>query len=147
MMGIKATPIFYFWGMMDLAYVVRFLWLNFSHQRIPIYDDTLAFLSNRPVLGVYGDLFFILSLCLTLSLPVSAWLFLRQRRCAITLAYLQTPVRLLTVTPSLSFIPWLIGIIGVQHALLNLGLLLCSEIAKVLSLRFIRVDRRKNAVS
>lgn len=144
---LKATPIFYFWGSMDLLYVVRFLWLNLSHKRVPFYDDIHVFLTHRPISCVYGDVLFALSLCLMLSIPVSAWLFLRQRRYAIALAYLQTPVRLLTMTPSLSFIPWFVGSIGFQHALLNLGLLLFSEIAKVLTLRFTRIGRRENAVS
>ncbi|MEC5344339.1 arginine:ornithine antiporter [Brenneria populi] len=160
----KAASIFYFWGTLDLFYAIRFLWLNLAHNRVPIYDDIHAFLSYRPISGVYGDILFALSLCLTLSIPVSAWLFLwrascpspsapsqatlknapgvflsqRLRRSAVALAYLQTPVRLLTMTPSLSFIPWFIGMSGLQHAPLNLGLLLFSEIAKVTTLRFAR---------
>ncbi|QTF09788.1 arginine:ornithine antiporter [Brenneria izadpanahii] len=144
---INAASVFYFWGIMDLFYVVRYLWLNFSHNNIPIYDEVLTFWRLRPFHGGYLDVFFGLSLILTLSIPVSAGLFLRHHRFAVTLAYLQTPLRLLTAAPSLSFIPWLIGVIGFHHALLNLGLLLFSEIAKVLTLRLIRVKRRENPVS
>ncbi|ATA25196.1 hypothetical protein BIY26_17180 [Brenneria goodwinii] len=168
---INATSVFYFWGMMDLFYVARYLWLSFSHNRIPIYDEILTFWQLRPFHGDYVDILFALSLGLLLSIPVSAVLFLwtaihgatfqpspapfnispenflRQRRFAVTLAYLQTPIRLLTAAPSLSFIPWLVGVIGFHHALLNLGLLLFSEIAKVLTLRLTRVKRRENPVS
>ncbi|KVW87739.1 hypothetical protein WL00_14620 [Burkholderia cepacia] len=127
-------PLYLFWGGLDLLYLIRFLWLNFADGRIPLYHDIQAFGQlHEP--GDHAAVWLGLSLLLTVSIAVSACLFLRGGRYARPLAYAQVPLRLLLAVPSLSFIPWLLHLGEGSSLSLNLGLLLVSEVLKVITLR------------
>ena len=127
-------PLYLFWGGLDLLYLVRFLWLNFADGRIPLYHDIQAF-GQLHEQGDHAAVWLGLSLLLTVSIAVSACLFLRGSRYARPLAYAQVPLRLLLAVPSLSFIPWLLHLGEGSSLSLNLGLLLVSEVLKVITLR------------
>ncbi|MCA7993983.1 hypothetical protein LGM63_25350 [Burkholderia cepacia] len=127
-------PLYLFWGGLDLLDLVRYCWLNLAAGRIPLYHDIQAFEQlHEP--GGYAAVWFGLSLLLTVSIVVSACLFLRGSRYARPLAYAQVPLRLLLAVPSLSFIPWLLLLEEGPSLSLNLGLLLLSEVLKVVTLR------------
>ncbi len=125
--------VFLFWGCMDLFFILHFLWSNFGHGRIPFYTDFRA-------LGELGQPFWfstawlVLSLFLVASTAVSAWLFLSGHRFAKRWAYAQTPLRLVLAEPSLSFIPMLLNIAESHSLVLNLSLLIGSEVLKVYTL-------------
>ncbi|MCA8120099.1 hypothetical protein LGN07_15375 [Burkholderia cepacia] len=125
--------LYLFWGGLDLLYLIRYCWLNLADERIPLYHDIQAFGQlHEP--GGYAAVWFGLSLLLTVSIAVSAYLFLRGSRYARPLAYVQVPLRLLLAVPSLSFIPWLLHLGEGASLPLNLGLLLLSELLKVITL-------------
>ncbi|MGI0506044.1 hypothetical protein ABY44_23670 [Burkholderia sp. ZZQ-2] len=72
-------PLYLFWGGLDLLYLIRFLWLNFADGRIPLYHDIQAFGQlHEP--GDHAAVWLGLSLLLTVSIAVSACLFLRGGR-------------------------------------------------------------------
>jgi hypothetical protein len=119
---------------MDLFFIARFLWVgtSISQGRIPIYSDFVAFSQYHHLW--FGTLLFSLSLWLTLSIAVSAFLFLYGCRYARLWAYAQEPLRLLVVVPSVSLVPWLLPHLGAPSVALNITLLLGSEALKILSL-------------
>lgn len=125
--------IFLFWGGMDLLFIARFLWASSRRGYIPVYSDLVAF-SQLDQSFWPGGLLFGLSLCLTLSIVVSAFLFLRGNRRARLWAYAQEPLRLLMAAPSVPFIPGLLSYSGVVSLVLNITLLLGSEALKILTL-------------
>lgn len=127
--------IYLFWAAMDLLYLCRYLWSSISRGEIPLYGDFLSFQQlqlSEP--GWYAAPLFGLSVLLILSIAVSAGLFLTGSRFARPVAYVQTPLRLLMVVPSLSFLPWLLQWVGRSDVLLNALLLLGSETLKVVTL-------------
>ncbi|WP_127960503.1 arginine:ornithine antiporter [Serratia microhaemolytica] len=131
---ITRKTVFRFWAVLDLFYLVRFIWLNISQQRIPLYDDIVAFNHYLPQQGTASIILFCLSIVLTLSIPVSAGLLFKQHRLATWLAYAQTPLRLLLVVPSLAFLPWALKTLDLHNAQIALGLLIISEVLKVWTL-------------
>jgi len=129
--------VYLFWGVLDLFYVIRFLWLQIAAGNIPLYHDIQAFGQlHEP--GGYAAIVLGLSLLLTVSIAGSAYLFLCSSRYAKPLAYAQLPLRLLLAVPSLSFLPWLLHLGGTLNPWLNLGLLLVSELLKFITLYRIR---------
>ncbi|AOY99970.1 hypothetical protein BKK81_12540 [Cupriavidus sp. USMAHM13] len=131
--AVVTRPLYLFWGGLDLLYLIRLFWLNLAIGRVPLYDDIQAF-GQLHEQGGYGAVGLGLSLLLTVSIAVSACLFLRGSRYARPLAYAQVPLRLLLAVPSLSFIPWLLHAGEGASLPLNLGLLLLSELLKVVTL-------------
>lgn len=132
-MTMKRSNVFFFWGAMDLYFMLRFLWGSISQGRIPIYSDIVSFRQlDDP--GWYAAPLLCLTLALILSIAVSAWLFLSGSRYAKGLAYVQTPLRLFLVTPSVSVIPWLLGLVDSRNVAINLTLLIGSEVLKLYTL-------------
>jgi hypothetical protein len=129
--------IYRFWGFLDLFHVIRFAWLNLAQGRIPLYDDVLA----ASQLGEHGPMamaLICLGVALNLSIGASAILLLAMHRFAFVLCLVQTPFRLLLVVPSLSVIPFLLGVMDLRNAMLSAALVLLSEVLKVSSLLLAR---------
>lgn len=131
---MKTGWIYLFWGGMDLFYLVRFSYVNFSNGRIPIYSDVQSFFLLSAEHGLYPVVFFMLGVVLNVSIICSMWLFFCGSGRASSLAYAQIPLRLLLVTPSLSFLPSVSKVTGVTSVMLLLGLLLLSEVVKFFSI-------------
>lgn len=100
------TKVIYFWGICDLIFVLIYISSSISNEEIPLYTEILFFLKlfNSPststsYLGVASLLFF-----LTISIPVSAYLLLRQHKAAAIMCYFQFPVRVIIGYSSLPFV-------------------------------------------
>jgi hypothetical protein len=130
--------IFWFWGVMDLFYIVRFSYVNYAQGKIPLYSDIQSFLTIAPEHGMASVLFFLLAVALNLSIVVSAFLLLFRQRSALPFIYFQTPLRLFGVVPSLALLPWLINVNGLTSPILLFALLVVSEMIKLISLVFVR---------
>ncbi|MDN7874660.1 hypothetical protein [Burkholderia aenigmatica] len=130
-------PLYLFWGGLDLFYLIRYVWINVADGRMPIVADLQAF-SQLDQPHWFAGLWLGLSVMLTLSIVVSAFLFLRGNAAARRLAYAQEPLRLLLAVPSLSFIPWLLTHFGITSLVLSITLLLGSEALKIISLYMTR---------
>jgi hypothetical protein len=132
---MNSHRVYRFWGVMDLMYVLFFLYASLSQGRIPVYDD---YFSMRDQVVHFGSelpfYMFTCSLTLIVSVTYTMVLFFRRSRSALLIAYTQIPMRLFLVVPSLSFLPWLIGLFEVRQAALGLFLLFVSEGLKVSSL-------------
>lgn len=133
---MKTRGLYWFWGAMDLFYVVRFCYLNFSQGKIPIYSDIQSFILLQPEHGTVSALFFWLSVFLNVSIVVSMFMFFLGARRVQSLVYIQVPLRVLLTVPSLSFLLWLSKVGGVTSAAWLFGLLLFSEVIKLFSIFF-----------
>ncbi|PLV44209.1 hypothetical protein NV64_22330, partial [Erwinia sp. B116] len=61
---LNRKHVLYFWGMFDLFYICRFIWLNISQGRIPLVDDIFYFSDVYPHQGAYSLVLFSFSLLL-----------------------------------------------------------------------------------
>jgi len=129
-----------FWGVMDVLYLAAYVWQSIAEGRIPLIDDIFNFnqLYTEQGGGYWLILIFILSMITTLSIAFSAVLLLIAWDKVGYLVAAQTPLRLLLVVPSLSFLPWILKGINSGGIALALVLLLTSEILKVCSLLLAR---------
>lgn len=127
---LKRNCVLYFWAMFDLFYIVRFVWLNISQERIPLVDDVLSFGEIYPQQGAYSLVVFSFSLLLNLSIIFSSVLFLTKWRYAHWLVYVQTPLRLFFFIPSISILPWIFKIMSIKAGLIFFSAVLLSEVIK-----------------
>lgn len=135
-MKLNFRQVCMFWGSMDILYLANYLWQSIAGGRIPLIDDIFSFnqLYTEQGGGYWLILIFTLSMITTLSIFFSAVLLLTTGDRVIYLVAAQTPLRLLLVMPSLSFLPWLLNGINPGGIGLALVLLLTSEALKVWSL-------------
>lgn len=135
-MKLNFRQVCMFWGSMDVLYLANYLWQSIAGGRIPLIDDIFSFnqLYTEQGGGYWLILIFTLSMITTLSIFFSAVLLLTTGDSVIYLVAAQTPLRLLLVMPSLSFLPWILNGINPGGIGLALVLLLTSEALKVWSL-------------
>ncbi|UJD91953.1 hypothetical protein FS594_24660 (plasmid) [Rahnella aquatilis] len=120
---------------MDFLYIVRFVWLNIQQGRIPLIDDIRSFSKIYPEHGTSSVVIFSTSLLLNVSIIFSVIVLVKKWKGVNFLIYLQIPFRLLLLTPSLSFLPWLFKSLGISSVLVLILAVIVSEIIKVYSLK------------
>jgi len=136
-MKLNFRQVCMFWGSMDVLYLANYLWQSIARGRIPFVDDIVNFSELYPEQGggYWLIILFTLSLITTLSIVFSAVFLLIGWGKVYYLVAAQTPLRLLLVIPSLSFLPWFL--IGIHPGVvIALCLLLMSEALKLWSLYF-----------
>jgi len=137
-MRLNFRQVCMFWGVMDVLFLAAYVWQSIVEGRIPIIDDIFSFkqLYTEQGGGYWLILIFTLSIITTLSIVFSAVMLLNAWVKVSYLVAAQTPLRLLLVIPSLSFLPWILKGINPGGIGLALVLLLTSEALKVWSLIF-----------
>jgi len=128
----------FFWGGMDVFYIIRFIYLNIEKGRIPLISDIIDFGNLTEIHTFYTVITFAISLLLTLSIFFSAYFLIRQKGLVNYIVYAQTPFRLFFAIPSLSFLPWLIKAVDIKSILISGVILIASEIIKIVSLNVSR---------
>ena len=144
--NLNRKNVFYFWALFDLLYIIRFIWLNLEQGRIPLVDDILSFNSIFPQHGSYSLILFSLSLLLNISIVFSAIYLFRQKSNVRWLIYIQTPLRIIFITPSLSFLPWLLKTLSIKSAAIFLLATVLSEILKVVTIYLTKKTATNNHV-
>lgn len=129
--NLNRKHVFYFWALFDLFYIMRFIWLNLEQGRIPLIDDILSFNGILPHQGFYSLVLFSLSLLLNVSIFFSAIFLFKQSRNIHWLIYIQTPLRIMFIIPSLSVLPWLLKTFSIKSGAIFLLVTIFSEILKV----------------
>lgn len=132
-MKLRFRHVCLFWGIMDALYLAHYLWANITRQRLPFISDVLDFTHHYAEQGggIWLVVIFILSMITTLSLVLSAILLLMGRTKVFGLIVLQTPLRLLLVIPSITFLPWLFATFSHRGIAVAISLLILSEVIKV----------------
>ncbi len=135
-MKLSFRQVCMFWGVMDVLYLAAYVWQSIAEGRIPLIDDIFSFnqLYTEQGGGYWLILIFTLSMITTLSIAFSAVLLLTTWDKVGYLVAAQTPLRLLLVVPSLSFLPWVLKGINPGGIGLSLFILLTSEALKIWSL-------------
>ncbi|CRY70100.1 hypothetical protein [Yersinia pseudotuberculosis] len=136
-MNLK-SKIFIFWGMMDLYYIVRYIWVSLSVGKIPFVSDINNFLPmDFSDLLIYRVIV-IGSMLTTISVLFTAFFFLKNKKIAIMAAFIQEPFRLIFGVYSISLIPTVINALGMTILVTNLFLLVISESLKIYTLLIAR---------
>lgn len=132
-MNLK-SKIFIFWGMMDLYYIVRYIWVSLSVGKIPFVSDINNFLPmDFSDLLIYRVIV-IGSMLTTISVLFTAFFFLKNKKIAIMAAFIQEPFRLIFGVYSISLIPTVINALGMTILVTNLFFLFISEGLKIYTL-------------
>ena len=126
--------VFYFWAVCDLFYIARFIFINLEQGRIPLVDDVLSFSYLFPQQGIYSLIAFSFSLLLNVSIIFSAIFLFKQSKYIHWLIYFQTPLRIIYLIPSLSFLPWLLKTLSIKSGAIFLLVTILSEVLKVVTL-------------
>ncbi len=138
-MKLNFRKVCLFWGMMDIFYIGRFIWLNAEQGRIPLIDDVISFNHIYPEYSG-GEwmvvLFFTLSIMLNVSVVFSAIFLIAGWRKVRYFVFAQIPFRLLFIIPSISFTPWLLKQLHASSIAVLITVLVFSEILKVVSFYF-----------
>ncbi|SUB29838.1 Uncharacterised protein [Yersinia pseudotuberculosis] len=136
-MNLK-SKIFIFWGMMDLYYIVRYIWVSLSVGKIPFVSDINNFLHmDFSDLLIYRVIV-IGSMLTTISVLFTAFFFLKNKKIAIMAAFIQEPFRLIFGVYSISLIPTVINALGMTILVTNLFFLFISEGLKIYTLLIAR---------
>jgi len=120
---------------MDVLYLATYVWKSSTQGRIPFVDDIINFnaLYSEQGGSYWLLILFVLSMITTLSIVFSALFLLTAWNKVGYLVAAQTPLRLLVVVPSLTFLPWIMKWITPGNVAVALFLLLVSEALKVSS--------------
>ncbi len=134
-MKLSFRQVCIFWGVMDVLYLATYVLKSSTQGRIPFVDDIINFSALYSEQGgsYWLLILFILSMITTLSIVFSALLLLTAWNKVGYLVAAQTPLRLLVVVPSLTFLPWIMKWITPGNVAVALFLLLISEALKVSS--------------
>ncbi|MBM3072596.1 hypothetical protein HV346_13490 [Enterobacter sp. RHBSTW-00994] len=144
-MKINFRKVCMFWGGMDALYIAHYFWYKIAQKQVPFVDDILNFTN------IYSDhgssyllvTIFVLSMLTTLSIVFSALLLFLCWDRVFCVVVAQTPLRLLLVIPSVTFLPWLVKSIAPGEIVVAIVLLLLSEVTKIGSfLIAIRLEKR-----
>ena len=132
--GCKST-VWFAWGWFDVLYIALYVTTNLRHDKVPYlaaWEMTLAYWGD---LGPAQALKLVLNWVLQVSLFVSCFLLLAQRDAARWVGYLQMPLRIFFIAPSVSVL-----VLGAQFfpdrsTVLMVVLAIASELMKFWSLR------------
>ena len=132
-MKLRFRHVCLFWGIMDALYLTHYIWVNIARQRLPFISDVVDFSHHYAEQGggIWLVVIFALSMITTLSLGLSAILLLMGWTKVFGLIAMQTPLRLLLVIPSITFLPWLFTRFSHHGIALAISLLILSEVIKV----------------
>lgn len=139
-MKLNFRKVCLFWGMMDVFYIVRLIWLNAEQGRIPFIDDVIGFsqMYSEYGGGFWVAIIFLLSMILNVSIIFSAIFLIVGWSKVRYFVFAQIPFRLLITVPSFSFVAWLLKQLDVNNSAVFFVVLVFSEILKVLSFVFSR---------
>lgn len=130
----RSAFVHYFWGALDLVYLSWYIVESLKRDKVPFLSDLLLINDAYKHSGILiGIVYSYLGWLLSLSVCLSAILLLLRRNSAKFFCYVQSPVRVVYLAPSLSLIyflpeslrgdPWVIGLV-----------LIFSELSKIFSL-------------
>lgn len=127
--------VYWFWGAMDAFFLARYAVTSVMGGRVPYLSDVetaLWLLREHSVLQLY---LFGFAMLLQVSIVISCLLFFFGRETVKWVVYVQTPLRLAFIVPSVSLL-----LVGAQfvlnyNPLLLVALVITSEALKVWSVR------------
>jgi hypothetical protein len=96
-----------FWALCDLSFIALYVVQSTIKGRFPIISDIGSGFKSAEGFGVQNIKYIVvLGSLLFVSILVSGLLLLMKNKIGAILVYIQTPIRIISVTPSLYFIFW-----------------------------------------
>ncbi|WP_369988414.1 hypothetical protein [Pseudomonas xanthosomatis] len=125
------------WGALDAFYIFFVIFSSLKRGVTPFVSDFAAALANMDQWGGGLEFMVWMGLVTQLSLVASSVLLCLGRACAVYVAGIQTPFRILFIVPSFS----LILLLPDTSTAVWLSLIVASEVAKVWSLWWLWKNR------
>lgn len=126
------------WGVLDIMTILWYMGWSVSKNQMPfVYDIKHQFLDAAPQIGMATAVSLSLVVFAAfMSLIASGILLIRRRKAGVVIAFIQTPVRLLTVIPpSIFFLLWPLGsLLDSPSAAIGFSLTLLVELVKLSSM-------------
>lgn len=124
--------VFPFWGVLDVVYFLWILVASIMATKVPFYTDILAsydvaqsFENNSPIYIAWA------SAIISLSILVSGILMMLRKKLGMILSFIQFPMRIVFVIPSLFFLLWVFS--GISTWLVYF-LIIVTEVVKLFTL-------------
>ena len=132
---MNRKKVWWLWGGLDAIYVTWYILVNFIGGRIPFFSDIASAVDILPDHSVVQVCMFVFNLTLQVSIIISCALFLSQKTQVKWLVYLQAPLRLIFIVPSVSIL--LVGARAFPNynIVFMAVLVVASEVVKVWSVR------------
>jgi hypothetical protein len=125
------------WGIIDLVFVVYYLGRSVTKAQVPIYNEIKQAFQTTSSFGNYFRMIItLLGLALYVSVIFSGLLLFQLKKPGAIIVYIQTPLRLALLMPSLFFILWPLSyLFGKTSLAIGTGiiLVLASESLKLMS--------------
>lgn len=135
-MDNERRDMYYIWGTFDVLHVVIYGFISVIAGRIPYVSDYSSIVDN---LASYGDLsmvwLFSTSWLLEFSLLLSIFMFFSRNKKVLFLCYVQTPLRLISSTPSISLVYPVLSFMGFGNIWMAAVILIVSEVIKIHTVR------------
>lgn len=130
---MSSRNIWLLWGTMDALYLIWYFTNSVLNRRVPYLTDVVSALDILQSQGALQFYMFILFVVLQVSIFASCVMFFLNRRSVRRIVFLQAPLRLVFVLPSVSLL--LVGArIFPQYSVALMVLLIgASEILKIWS--------------
>lgn len=140
-----------FWGIFDILAIFWYISWNIFQKRIPFLFDIRELARSTASLGVaWVIVLSVFGLVVYLSLAVTGYLLIKQKKTGVIIAYIQTPFRLIMVIPpSIFFILWPLSFITeTPNVIFGYSLILILEFMKIVSLILwqVSVNKRQDFV-
>lgn len=128
------TTVWWVWGIFDAIYLGWYIFESIARGKIPYISDGISTFWLLSEQGVSQTVMAVLSWTFQMSIIFTCVLYFSRRDCVKWLSYLQTPLRLVFLVPSVSVL-----LVGVQFfpnytPVLMVFLIFISELIKCWSL-------------
>lgn len=131
----SAKKTYFFWGVMDILYLICFVVNSILSGRIPYVSDMVDASSASEAYGnILPYVSVVVQISLQLSLVGTAALFFLGSSLSRKVYYFQIPFRLYFLIPSFTFLVFVTPLFE-GNEWVYLGIILVFEILKVVSLR------------
>lgn len=132
---MNRKKVWWLWGGLDAIYIAWYFLGSFLNGRIPFFSDIASAMDILVDHGLVQVYMFVFNLILQVSIIISCALFLSQKTQVKWLVYLQAPLRLIFIVPSVSIL--LVGARAFPNynIVFMAVLVVASEVIKVWSVR------------
>lgn len=132
---MNRKKVWWLWGGLDAIYIAWYFLGSFLNGRIPFFSDIASAMDILVDHGLVQVYMFVFNLILQVSIVLSCALFFSQKIQVKWFVYLQTPLRIIFIVPSVSILLMGARLLPDNNVFFIAALVVLSEAAKVWSVR------------
>lgn len=132
---MNRKKVWWLWGGLDGIYIAWYFLGSFLNGRIPFFSDITSAMDILVDHGLVQVYMFVFHLILQVSIVLSCALFFSQKNQVKWFVYLQTPLRIIFIVPSVSILLMGARLLPDSNVFFIAALVVLSEAAKVWSVR------------